>query len=81
MSAPTPAEIRKAGPRLSAADHAGTIRSFYPFWDTQVRPFLVGAVRTLPEVRFDFKPRPASLTARQLVLYLRRMGIEPPPIL
>ncbi len=66
----TTAEIRDAGRRLSAADYAGTIRSFYPFWDAQYRPFLIRAVAALPVERFDFKPRPEMLTAHQLVVHI-----------
>ncbi len=70
MPTPTPAELREAARKLSAADYPGTIRSFYPFWDTQYRPFLVRAVEALPEDRFDFKPRPEILTAQQVILHI-----------
>jgi len=70
MTDPTPSEIRAASRRLSAADHAGTIRAFYPFWDVQYRPHLMMTVRALPPGRFDFKPRPEMLTARQLVVHI-----------
>lgn len=70
MTTKTAAEIRDAGRRLSAADYAGTIRSFYPFWDAQYRPFLIRAVETLPVERFDFKPRPEMLTAHQTVVHI-----------
>ena len=36
----SPDEIRAASRRLSAADHPGTIRSIYPYWDAQYRPFV-----------------------------------------
>jgi uncharacterized damage-inducible protein DinB len=70
MPETTVARIREASRRLSAADHAGTIRSFYPFWDAQYRPHLVMAVRALPREGFDFKPRPEMLTAHQLIVHL-----------
>jgi uncharacterized damage-inducible protein DinB len=70
MSTTTAVELRDAGKKLSAADHAGTIRSFYPFWDVQYRPFLNLAVEALPVERFDFKPRPEMMTARQVVLHI-----------
>ncbi|HEY2924772.1 MAG TPA: DinB family protein [Candidatus Eisenbacteria bacterium] len=70
MSTRTPADIRTAARRLSAADHPGTIRSFYPFWDAQYRPFLLKAVEALPADRFDFKPRPEMFTAHQVILHI-----------
>jgi uncharacterized damage-inducible protein DinB len=56
--------------RHSAADFPGTIRSFYPFWDTQYRPYLVEAVRLLPAEHFDWKPQPGMFSARQIVLHI-----------
>ena len=70
MSDSTAARLHEAGRRLSAADHAGTIRSFFPFWDAQYRPFLLVAVQALPRERFGFKPRPEMLTARQIVVHI-----------
>jgi uncharacterized damage-inducible protein DinB len=70
MPPPTPDEIRDAGRKLSAADHPGTIRSFYPFWDAQYRPYLLMAVEALPREHFDFKPRPAMLTAHQTIVHI-----------
>ena len=70
MTTPTTAEIRDAGRRRSAADYAGTIRSFFPFWDAQYRPFLIRAVEALPAGGFDFKPRPELLTAHQMILHI-----------
>jgi uncharacterized damage-inducible protein DinB len=70
MSTVTPALIRESSRKLSAADHAGTIRSHYPFWDAQYRPFLVRAVEALPADRFDYKPRPEMFTARQIVVHI-----------
>jgi uncharacterized damage-inducible protein DinB len=67
---PTPQELRNAGRRLSAQDFAGTIRSFYPFWDAQYRPFLIQAVEAFPADRLDFKPHPSMLTARQMMLHI-----------
>ncbi len=70
MTPTTAAALRDAGRKLSAADHAGTIRSFYPFWDAQYRPFLLRAVEALPVERFDFKPRPEMFTAHQLIVHI-----------
>lgn len=70
LSTTTAVELRDAGKKRSAADHAGTIRAFYPFWDVQYRPFLILAVEALPTDRFDFKPRPEMMTARQVVLHI-----------
>jgi uncharacterized damage-inducible protein DinB len=67
---PTPQELRIAGRRLSAQDFAGTIRSFYPYWDAQYRPFLVKAVEAFPADRLDFKPHPSMMTARQMILHI-----------
>jgi uncharacterized damage-inducible protein DinB len=67
---PTAAETREAGRRASAADHAGTIRAFYPFWDTQYRSFLIRAVEALPRQHFDFKPHPELMTAHQMIVHI-----------
>jgi uncharacterized damage-inducible protein DinB len=56
--------------RRSGTEHAGTIRAYFPWWDTQVRPGLVRLVEVLPESRFDFKPRPELLTAREVVVHI-----------
>src|SRR5262245_36692280 len=66
----TPDEIRAASRALSAQNFAGTIRAFYPFWDAQYRPYLLMAVEALPPDRFDWKPRPEMLTARQIVVHI-----------
>jgi len=70
MAPPSPDEIRAASRRISAADHAGTIRSFYPFWDAQYRPYLLMAVEALPREHFDFKPRANMLTAHQTIVHI-----------
>jgi uncharacterized damage-inducible protein DinB len=70
MSGTTAAELRDAGRARSAADFPGTIRSYYPFWDTQYRPFLLQAVESLPAERFEWKPQPTMLTARQTILHI-----------
>lgn len=70
MAESNPVETRETNRRRSAADHAGTIRSCYPFWDTQYRPQLFLALDALPRDRFDFKPRPEMLTARQILVHL-----------
>ena len=66
----TTVELREASRKLSAADHPGTIRSFYPYWDPQYRPYLLMAVEALPPDRFDFKPKPQMLTARQIIVHI-----------
>lgn len=63
-------ELRAAARKLSAADFAGTVRSCYPFWDTQYRPMLLQAVQALPASQFHFKPHPALLTAHQVILHI-----------
>lgn len=70
MSAAEIALIREKSRGLSAADFTGTVRSCYPYWDAQYRPYLLMAVRALPAEHFDFKPRPEMLTARQIVLHI-----------
>ncbi|MEP7028241.1 MAG: DinB family protein [Candidatus Eisenbacteria bacterium] len=68
---PTPAdELTKSALTASAGDHPGTIRAFFPFWDTYFRPYLLDAVELLPAAQFDFKPRPEMLTARQVILHI-----------
>ncbi|MGH7724302.1 MAG: DinB family protein [Candidatus Eiseniibacteriota bacterium] len=62
--------IRDTARGLSAASAAGTVRSYFPLWDAQYRPFLRLAVEALPVDRFDFKPRPAMLTAQQLLVHI-----------
>jgi uncharacterized damage-inducible protein DinB len=63
-------DIRAASRKLSAADYSGTIRSFYPYWDAQYRPYLLMAVDALPREHFDFKPRPEMLTAHQTIVHI-----------
>ncbi|NOT33867.1 MAG: DUF664 domain-containing protein [Candidatus Eisenbacteria bacterium] len=70
MSSTRAATIREAARPLSAADFPGTIRSHFPYWDVQFRPFLLDVVTALPVGQFDFKPLPVMMTARQLVLHL-----------
>ncbi len=70
MSKEQELRIRNAGRMLSAEDFSGTIRSFFPYWDAQYRPFLLLAVDALPAERFDFKPRPELLTAQQIVVHI-----------
>jgi len=70
MPLPTAAQLREAGRARSAADRPGTVGSYYPFWDTQYRPFLLLALASLPAERLDYKPRPDMLTARQLVVHI-----------
>lgn len=70
MTTMTADEIRFASRTRSAADHAGTIRSYYPFWDTRYRPFLIQAIEAIPADQFDFKPRPELLTAHQIIVHI-----------
>ena len=70
MSTTTTARLREISRMRSAADHPGTIRAHYPYWDAQYRPYLVMAVEALPVEGFDFKPRPEMMTARQIVLHI-----------
>lgn len=56
--------------RRSGAQHEGTARSHFPWWDTQVRPGLVRLVEALPASGFDFKPRPELLTAREMIVHI-----------
>lgn len=70
MTTITPAELHDAGGPFSAANHPGTIRAFYPFWDTQYRPFLLAAAAALPAEKFDFKPRPEMFTAHQILVHI-----------
>lgn len=70
MSTTTTAAIREASRKLSAADFAGRIRSSYPYWDAQYRPYLLLAVEAFPLERLDFKPRPEMLTARETILHI-----------
>jgi len=70
VTSKNPAEIRSAARKLSGADYAGSIRSFYPFWDSMYRPFLLGAVEALPASRFHWKPRPEMFTAHQIIVHI-----------
>jgi len=67
---PSPLEIRALARARSAADHAGSIRAFYPYWDAQYRPYLLWAVEAFPLERLDFKPRQEMLTARQTIVHI-----------
>lgn len=70
MAIPPDEALRRASRALSAGDHPGTIRSHYPFWDKQYRPYLLKAVEALPRARFDFEPRPEVSTAQLRVVHL-----------
>jgi uncharacterized damage-inducible protein DinB len=70
MPAPPGVEILKSSRPLSAASFAGTIRSYFPHWDSQIRPFLIRAVKALPADRFDWKPRPEMFTAQQIIVHI-----------
>lgn len=62
--------LRAAARKLSATDFQGTVRAYYPYWDTQYRPMLLQAVEALPASQFQFKPHPALLTAHQTILHI-----------
>ena len=62
--------LRAAARSRSAGDHAGTIRAFYPYWETQYRPYLLEAVDRFPADQLDFKPRPELLTAREMIVHI-----------
>lgn len=66
----TSAQMRDAGRSYSAASYTGKIRSYFPFWDTQYRPFLLAAAAALPREQFDFKPRPEMFTAHQILVHI-----------
>src|SRR5262245_36723089 len=70
MPTDAPVRIRQASRKVSAADHAGSIRSFYPFWDLQYRMFLIQAVEALPEKHFDWKPHRELLTGHQMIQHI-----------
>ena len=66
----TTEEARDLARLDSAGQHAGIIKSHYPYWDSYFRPSLLAAVDRLPAEHFDFKPRPEMLTARQQILHI-----------
>ena len=55
---------------LSAATFAGRVKSYFPFWDSYFRPYLLDGIDLLPAEHFDFKPRPEMMTARQVILHI-----------
>src|SRR5262245_46503643 len=63
-------QMRQANRKLSGTQFPGTIRSYFPYWDTQIRPYLIMAVEALPADRFDWKPRPEMFTARELIVHI-----------
>jgi len=56
--------------RRFGLEHAGTIRAYFPWWDTQVRPGLIRLVEALPAQGFDFKPKPELMTAREMIVHI-----------
>jgi uncharacterized damage-inducible protein DinB len=70
MPTVTPAEVREARRALSAESFPGTVRSYYPYWDAQYRPYLIEAVTAFPAEHLDFKPRPELLTAREMIVHI-----------
>jgi len=75
MPLETPADIREARRALSADSFPGTVRSYYPYWDAQYRPYLVEAVTAFPAEHLDFKPRPELLTAREMIVHMAEAEI------
>lgn len=69
-STTTLAAIRDASRKLSNADYSGTIRAYYPFWDSEYRPGLIQVVQAFPADRLDYKPRPEMFTAHQMILHI-----------
>jgi uncharacterized damage-inducible protein DinB len=68
---PTPAdELTKSALVKSGAEFKGTVKEFFPFWDSYFRPYLLDAIDLLPAAHFDYKPRPEMLTAQQVVLHI-----------
>jgi len=63
-------ERRAAARARSAGDYVGQIRTCYPYWDAQYRPYLLAAVDAFPVAQLDYKPRPDMLTARQVILHI-----------
>jgi uncharacterized damage-inducible protein DinB len=70
MSTMTPAELRAQSRARSRRDFHGTIRSHYPYWDGQYRPYLLMALEALPREHFDYAPRPDMLTAHQTLVHI-----------
>jgi uncharacterized damage-inducible protein DinB len=62
--------VRRKAQRLSAKNAEGTVRAFYPYWDSQYRPYLIEAIRRLPIENFDYKPRPEMLTSQQIIVHI-----------
>jgi uncharacterized damage-inducible protein DinB len=56
--------------RRHGRQHAGTIRAYFPWWESQVRVGLLRVVAALPEADLDFKPRPELLTARETLVHI-----------
>ena len=68
---PTPADAFTAPAlTLAGAAFSGTVKAYFPYWDSYFRPYLLDAVDLLPAEHFDWKPRPEMLTARQVILHI-----------
>ena len=68
---PTPADETTAPAlTLAGASFKGTVKEYFPYWDSYFRPYLLDAVELLPAEHFDWKPRPEMLTARQVILHI-----------
>lgn len=63
-------QLRRAGRESSADHHSGRVRAYYPFWDTQYRPFLLLAAAAIPPERLTFKPAAEMFTAHQILVHI-----------
>lgn len=70
MPQPTHEQIRARCRAVSAEDFTGTVRSVFPYWDLGHRPFLLHTIAAFPAADLDFKPRPESLTAREMLVHI-----------
>lgn len=67
----TPAdELTRNALTQTGAEYAGTVKAYFPYWDSYFRPYLLDAIELLPASQFDFKPRPEMLTAHQVILHI-----------
>ena len=55
---------------MAGAAYAGTVKAYFPYWDSYFRPYLIDAIDLLPAEHFDWKPRAEMLTARQVILHI-----------
>jgi hypothetical protein len=51
----TPADtFTKPALTLTGSDFAGTVKAYFPYWDSYFRPYLLDAIELLPAAHFDF---------------------------